>query len=431
MNRSIHLPEAIALYITAILGSGILFLSASTATVAGPASIFSWMIMILFSFPLAYTFAALSRSYPDAGGAATFTRMAFGQHVGNLVGWFYFLTAAVGQMIVSLTGANYIGTTFDLSAVEIALIACFILFIGGLSNHFGIRISGKMSLVLSILLLILLCIAIVVTLPYVRWDHFQPFAPKGWYPVGTAVIMVFWSFFGWEAICSLADRFKHPEKDLVRSALISAMVIGIVFLLLSFITIGSGTYGNLESDSSPIGVMINRALGFGAQLITAILALIVCTGTVNAFVASLAQLGYALSRDQAFPSWFYYLNPRTETPTRVVWLVVIFAGFGVILSTFLKVRFTQLLFIPNSLGICVYILSMAAALKLYNRSTKPWISSLISLIVLGLSGPFLGLHILVPAVVSGVYFLYNKAAKKYWIKIIHNTEKEEGNEDST
>mgnify|MGYP001124159465 CR=1 FL=1 len=412
MSRSITLPEAVALYMTAILGSGILFLSASTATAAGPASILSWLIMILFSFPLAYTFASLSRSYPDAGGAATFARMAFGEHAGNLVGWFYFLTAAVGQIIVSLTGATYIGAAFDLSAGKIALIACLILLIGGLSNHFGIRVSGKLSLLLGGLLLVLLCIAAAVTLPYVRWEHFQPFAPKGWYPVGTAVIMIFWSFFGWEAICSLADRFKQPEKDLVRSALISAVIIGCVFLLLSFITIGSGTYGEMERDSSPIGVMMNRALGFEAQLITALFAFILCTGTVNAFVASLTQLGYALSRDQAFPAWFYYVNPRTQTPTRVVWLVVLFAGFGVILSTALNIHFTQLLFIPNSLGMAVYILSMGAALKLYGKGTKAWISSLLSLVVLALLVPFLGLHILVPVAVIGMYYLYRKAAKK-------------------
>lgn len=86
---------------------------------------------------------------------------------------------------------------------------------------------------------------------------------------------------------------------MIRSALISALVIGVVFLSLSFITVGSGTYGNLESDSSPIGVMVHRSLGFGAQLVTALLAFIICTGTVNAFVASLTQLGHALSRDQA------------------------------------------------------------------------------------------------------------------------------------
>lgn len=372
-----NLPQAIALYIAAILGSGILFLSSSTASVAGPASIVSWAIMIAFSFPLAYTFAVLSRSYPDAGGAAAFVRMAFGEHPGNLVGWFYFITAAVGQIIVSLTGAGYIGIAFKWSSFQIAGIACVILLIGGVSNHYGIRVSGKLSLVLSTMLLAVLFVAMVVSLPFVQWGNFKPFAPKGWYPIGTAVIMIFWSFFGWEAICSLSHRFKNPEKNVVHSTLISASVIGVVFLLLSFITIGSRTYGNLERDSSPIGVMVNRLLGFEAQLITAILAFIICTGTVNAFVASLTQLGYALSRDQAFPSFFHYLNPHTETPTRVVWLVILFAFSGVIITTGLGIHFTQLLFIPNSLGIVVYILSMMAALQLYEKSSPVWLSGLI------------------------------------------------------
>jgi len=72
MNATITLPQAIALYVAAILGSGILFVSSSAATAAGPASLLSWLIMIVFSFPLAHAFASLSRLHPDAGGAATF-----------------------------------------------------------------------------------------------------------------------------------------------------------------------------------------------------------------------------------------------------------------------------------------------------------------------------------------------------------------------
>ena len=432
MNRNIRLSEAIAFYLTAILGSGILFLSASTASIAGPASLLSWIVMILFSFPLAYTFATLSRLYPDAGGAATFVRMAFGKHAGNLVGWFYFLTAAVGQMIVSMTGATYVGAAFDFSATEVSFIASLILFIGGISNHFGIQISGKLSLVLSALLLLLLFLAMVVTLPYVRWDHFQPFAPKGWLPVGTAIIMIFWSFFGWEAICNLADRFKYPEKDIVRSAQISAIIIGIVFFLLSLITIGSGTYGSIESDSSPIGVMIRRSLGFEAQQITAVLALIICMGTVNAFIASLGQLGYALGRDQGLPAWFYYLHQQTLAPTRVIWSVVLFAITGVIVTTILKVHFTQLLYIPNSLGMSVYMVSMIAALRLHQKGTKPWISSLISLIVLVSFVPLLRFHIIVPIAVSGMYFLYSLLSKNGYTGLkLECMGERQSNEDST
>lgn len=408
MKQTVTLLQAVALYVAAILGSGILFVSSGAATIAGPASLISWLIMILFSFPLAYTFASLSRAYPDAGGAATFVRMAFGDHPGNLVGWFYFLTASVGQIIVAMTGVSYMAAAFGLPAGQTAPIACLILLIGGVSNHFGIRISGKVSLLLSSLLLGILLIAIVAAIPYVRAEHFSPFAAKGWHAVGEAIVFIFWSFFGWEAICNLADRFKRPEKDMIRSALISAAVTGLVFLGLSVITVGSGTYGTPQTDAAPLGVMLGRSFGLGAQYVTAFLTLVICTGTVNAYVASLAQLGYALSRDQAFPAWFQHLHPRTGTPARVVWLVIFFACAGVLFSAWLDVQFTQLLFIPNSLGIIVYVLSMAAALKLYERYSLPWLSGLAALVMLCFFIPFLGIRFVVPILVAALYLLYKR-----------------------
>jgi amino acid efflux transporter len=406
-TKSINLYQAIALYIAAILGSGVLFLSGSTAAVAGPASILSWIILILLSLPLAYAFASLSRSYPDAGGAATFVRKAFGPHMGNLVGWFYFLTASVGQIIVSLTGAFYVSVTFDLSALSTGVMALIILLIGGVSNYFGLRISGKLSLVLSSCLLLLLLVTIISSLPRVTWDHFIPFTPHGWIPVGTAITMIFWAFFGWEAICNLSDRFKSPEKDIVRSTVISAIIIGTVFLALSFITIGTGTYGNQESNLSPVGVMMYQSFGVGAQVATAIIAFIISVGTVNAFVASLAQLGYALSRDGAFPKWFYFLHPDTETPTRIVMLVILFASIGVLATVALSIPFSAILFIPNSLGIMVYILSMAAGVRLFEKGTLPRRAAAVSLVMCLLCLPFFGKYVLIPIVMGAMYFLFH------------------------
>jgi len=220
MHGTITLPQAVALYIAAILGSGILFVSSGAATVAGPASLVSWAVMILFSFPLAYAFASLSRAHPDAGGAATFIRMAFGEHPGHLAGWFYFLTASVGQMIVAMTGAGYLAAAFGLSAGAAAAQACLVLLVAGLANHFGIRISGRVSLLFSSLLLGLLLLAVVTNAPHIEPDRFRPFFAKGWVPVGEAIVLIFWSFFGWEAICNLAERFSRPERDMIRSAMI-------------------------------------------------------------------------------------------------------------------------------------------------------------------------------------------------------------------
>ncbi|GGB63321.1 amino acid permease [Virgibacillus dakarensis] len=405
-NKSIGLFQGIALYIAAILGSGVLFLSGVTASMAGPASIVSWIIVIVINFPLAYSFANLARKYPDAGGAATFVRNSFGYHIGNIVGWFYFITAAVGQTIVSLTGAFYVSQAFGFSHFETNLIAVFILAIAGISNFYGMNVSGNIALILSTCLLVLLLLAVFLSLPSIQWQNFIPFVPNGWFSVGSAITAIFWSFFGWEAICSLAHQFKKPDKDIIKGTFVSVIVIGILFLSLSFVTIGTATYGSEESNLSPIGVIMGDTVGIGAKVITAVLAVIICTGTANAFVASLTQLGYSLSREGSFPKVFSKLHATTGIPRRMVLFVICFAVAGVLTTEILSLTFNDILFIPTSLGILVYILSMGAGIKLFKKKTLAWLASLVSFILCLLVLPFFQLYILVPVIVVALYVIY-------------------------
>ncbi len=412
-RRSIGLYEGIALYIAAILGSGVLFLSGVTASIAGPASILSWMIVIFISFPLAYSFACLARKYPDAGGAATFVRLSFGYHLGNIVGWLYFATAAVGQTVVALTGAFYISLAFGLSDIERACIAIMILLIAGLSNYHGVVVSGKVALIISTCLLLLLILTVLVSLVNIEWGNFTPFLSNGWYSIGEAVTVIFWSFFGWEAICNLAHHFKKPEKNIVKSTIISAVVISLLFLALSFVTIGTGTYGNIESNFSPIGVIMGETIGVGAQMVTAILALMICIGTSNAFVASLTQLGYSLGRDGAFPKKLSVLHVTKQIPRRMVAFVIAIAIAGVILTESLSMSFRGILFIPTSLGVIVYILSMASGVKLFAKHTLPWWCSLLSLTMCILVLPFFELYLTVPVIIVAMYAGYMMFQKKF------------------
>ncbi|SET16789.1 amino acid/polyamine/organocation transporter, APC superfamily [Oceanobacillus limi] len=411
-NKSIGLYQGIALYIAAILGSGVLFLTGVTASIAGPASILSWFIVILICFPLAYSFASLAQEYPDAGGAATFVRSSFGYHLGNIIGWFYFVTAAVGQTIVSLTGAFYVSQAFGYSHLETTVTAIFILVIAGVSNYYGVNVSGKVALILSSLLLILLLATIFVSIPRVQWGNFSPFVPNGWFSVGSAVTFIFWSFFGWEAICNLALYFKRPEKDIVKGAVVSAVVIGLLFLSLSLVTIGTATYGSKESNLSPIGVIMGDTVGLGAKVVTACLALIICTGTANAFVASLTQLGYSLSRNGAFPRFFSRLHATTQIPRKMVIFVISFSITGVLVTNALSLTFDDILFIPTSLGIIVYVLTMAAGIKLLRKNTMSWWASLVSFVMCLFVIPFFQLYIVVPLIVAVLYSSYMILSKK-------------------
>lgn len=87
----LSLAQGTALYIAAVLGTGVIALPALAAEVAGPASLLAWLALVLTSAPLAATFAGLASRYPDAGGVSTYARLAFGERAAAVVGWcFYF-----------------------------------------------------------------------------------------------------------------------------------------------------------------------------------------------------------------------------------------------------------------------------------------------------------------------------------------------------
>lgn len=71
LQRNIGMPQAIALYIGAVLGSGVLIVPGLAAEMAGPASLLAWGFMTLLILPLALSMGLLSAKFPNAGGYPT------------------------------------------------------------------------------------------------------------------------------------------------------------------------------------------------------------------------------------------------------------------------------------------------------------------------------------------------------------------------
>src|SRR4030088_2064664 len=78
--------QGAALYVGAVLGTGVIGLPALDDQVAGPASLLAWLGWAILSGPLAAPFAALGARYPDAGGVSTYVRYAFGSRAAAVVG---------------------------------------------------------------------------------------------------------------------------------------------------------------------------------------------------------------------------------------------------------------------------------------------------------------------------------------------------------
>lgn len=390
--RGLTWLQGTALYIGAVLGTGVIALPALAASTAGPASLLAWLALIGLSIPLAATFSALGARYPDAGGIATCVKLAFGPYPAAVVGWCFLLAVPVGAPAAAMFAGAYVQTAFGGGASTITLTA-FSLVIGiALINAFGVNLSGKIQVLVAGLLITFLVTAVCTSLPHAQVQNLRPFAPHGWLAVGSAAGLLVWSFAGWEAITYLAAEFRHPARDMPKSAAVAVFVIGILYFAVAAATVlvlGS----RAAATQAPLALLLAYGFGSHIKIIAAVAALLLTAGTMNAYVAGAAKLGAALGRDGALPSWLAHGSEAGGVPRRSLLTLTALTLTVLIVTEVAHVRVEPLVLMTTGAFVVVYILGTAAALRLLEAGSWGRRAALLALIfdilLLATTGPYL------------------------------------------
>lgn len=408
LQRTVALPQAVALYVGAVLGAGVLILPGVAASEAGPASLLAWLFVGLLGLPIGLTFAALARQYPDAGGVSTFAAQAFGPAAGAIVGWWYFAAGSAGQAMVALTGAYYVTDAAGWPAGSAFAIALGILLLGVGANLVGLGISARLQLALAAAVAVVLLAAIVASFPNVDVDRLRPFAPNGLGAIAQVAIPLFFAFAGWEAVTHLAEEF-HDPADLRRATLATAAIVVSLYFGVSLAVVLTGNYGTPQLNRVAVADLLGDSLGVGAKTVAALTAAVISVGTVNAFVAGTSRLGYALGRDDAFPASLGRLDRRGVPRVSILAVgLVASATLGLALVTGLGAE--DLVLVPSSLVVTTYIVALAAGVKLLSGPIRR--GSLIGLGCCCAVAPFAGTALTVPAVSSVATLLYLRMRRK-------------------
>lgn len=407
LTRLLSWRQGTAMAIGSVIGCGILVLPAITVQQAGPASIVSWLIMALLSFPMVITLSRLAVLIPQAGGIAAYVQQAFGSRISAITGWLLLGTIPIGVPSIALTGALYLYYFTPLASIETISIAALMLTLSLYLNIRGIEISGQTSVIIISTIIIILLTTIAAALPHVDLAAFQPFNPYGWVEVGKTTLLVFFSFVGWEMIVPLAEEFKQPARDIPISLSIAALFIAVLYIAISFTTIGTYTDTTLNNSASLSSMM---ALGFGksAGMLTAILAVLIAFACIHANIAGFSRLIYAQAREGYFPSFLAQLHPVYRTPIRAL------QGLGLAFTIVLLVYFFyqpslgEILKYPSASFLASYIIMMVSALTILNKEDIGWWSALLSLIACIVIYPFSGFAALFPIALVGSGWLITK-----------------------
>jgi amino acid efflux transporter len=407
---SVGLLQGSALYIAAVLGTGILILPALAATRAGPASILSVLAVLLLSIPLAGTFAALAARFPDSGGVATFVRLALGRTAARMAGYWFFFGVCVGAPVVAVLGSSYVVAIFGGPRWVIVVGAVLILIPPLVSNAYGLRVSGGVQLLLTGALVMIVVGVVAVSAPAADPANFTPFLPHGWAGVGAGISLFVWAFAGWEAVTHIAGEFRNPRRTIPLATAIAIAAVGIAYLALQLVTVA--VLGRSASDSAvPLLDLVDRTAPGIGPVFVAVIAAVVALGVLNAYLGAFAKLGASLGRDGDLPKWMAKGAESGGVPRRSLLVVGLLSAvyLGALVATGLDLA--PFILIHTGCMVAVYALGMAAAVKLLRRWSLGWWLALIScVLVFGLL-LLAGVNLLIPGGLAIAAFIVTVVKK--------------------
>ncbi|WP_261952316.1 APC family permease [Streptomyces nigrescens] len=398
--RRLGIGGGTALCAGAVLGPGVLTLPSLAAAAAGPASLLAWVVLLAMCVPVAASFAALGARFPDGGGVATYVHRAIGPRAAAVVGWWFYGAVPIGVVAAAWIGGKYVAGAVGWGEAGAACVAGVVLAGSLASNAVGLRMSGRVQLLLGGLLAAVLLCAVVAAAPQVSAANFTPFLPGGWASVGSAASVLFFAFAGWEAASHLAGEFADPVRDLPRVTRRTLAVITVLYLGLAGTTIGALGPDAARTDT-PLTELLARGVGSAARPVAAAAALFLTFGAVNAYLAGASRLGAALGRDGAAPRWLAKGGAPGQVPRRSLAVLGTAAvGLGVVAGA----GNADLDVLMRATATClaaVTLAGLAAALVLLPRRTPLWCGVGASAVLTAAVLVFSGRLLVIPVVLAG------------------------------
>ena len=333
-----------------ILGAGIYVLIGEAAGFAGDAV---WIAMILGSIVAlfaGFSYAELSSVFPKAAAEYVFIKNAFKNNFfAFLIGWLTAITSIITAATVALGFGGYFAEFVD---IPIIISAMGLLVILSIVNFIGIRESAWTNTIFTIIeasgLILIIVIGFTFSSPEpVNYTE----SPSGFTGIVLAFVLIFFAFIGFEDMANVAEEVKKPKKTLPRAIILSVIIAGILYILVSLAVVRVVNWEELSNSAAPIALVAQRGLGSEAHILLSAIALFAITNTVLITLVAGSRIFYGMAREKVFPSILEKIHFKTKTP----WIAVI-----VIMITSIAFTFVGDIVIVANITVFAIVITFAA-----------------------------------------------------------------------
>jgi APA family basic amino acid/polyamine antiporter len=374
LTPSLSWWHLLLLGVGAIVGTGIYTLTGVGVDKAGPGIIVAFGLVGVICACVALSYAELATIIPGAGGAYTYSYAVLGELLAWMVGWSLMLEYSFVVSAVAVGWSGYAvgflhGIGIDLPHALTAgptlpwfgghaiagpggggivnAPAVFIIAVVASLLIIGTKESATVNAILVTIKLAALVLFVAVALPHFDPANFEPLMPFGFnkttqtLPGGgvmergvmAGAAIVFFAFYGFDAVATAAEETKKPRRDLTIGILGSMVICTILYMLVAATAVGSMQFEAFAKSKEPLSEIL-RLLNepVFAQWVAAAVVVGVPT-VILAFLYGQTRIFFVMARDGLLPQALSRVNARTGTPVLVtIFTAIIVAALAGVLT---------------------------------------------------------------------------------------------------
>ena len=342
LNRVLTARDVFNSGVAAIIGTGIFVLTGvAAANVAGPGIILSFVLAGLACAFVSFAYAELSSMIPVSGSAYTYAYATLGEIFAWIIGWDLLLEYAVGASAVASGWSAYFqsilhglgvtlphfiavaNNTSGLHSIDLPAIAivCFI-------NYWlikGVKHTARMTSVFVVVKLLVVAFFIAVGAFHIDTANYTPFLPFGWSGVLTGAGVVFFAFIGFDAVTTMSEECKEPQKDVPRGVIGSLVVCTALYVIVAAIMTGAIPFAQLggTGQGAPMAKVLDH-IGFAwASPLVSVGIIAGITSVLIVLLFAQSRIMMRMSKDGLVLPIFGKISARYQTPT---WSIIIWGA---------------------------------------------------------------------------------------------------------
>lgn len=355
LARTLSWPHLMAMGVGAIVGTGILTLIGVGADRAGPAVLWSFVVAGVICGCAALAYAEMATAIPASGSAYTYSYAVLGEIFAWFVGWSLILEYSLVVSTVAVGWSGYANGFLIGLGVHLpdALVHGPVVENGALT-HFGINLpavviialvaamlmrgtheSARVNSALVVLKLVTLALFVAVAAPHFDGANLQPFAPHGYgstpgeggvkYGMLGAAAIIFFAFYGFDAISTAAEEARNPDRDLPIAIVGSMAACTAIYIVVATAAVGAVHYTEFGKSAEPLALILRKIGSPGVATIVAGAAVIALPTVILGFLYGQSRIFMVMARDGFLPESLARVSPR-GVPARITGVTAVFVA---------------------------------------------------------------------------------------------------------